>query len=75
MARRLMLLADRGEAASEDDGCAILFGMVRDCAYTIRGRAEREKARHVEMGMWDGEPDAGSPCRRSGGGEETGCSD
>ena len=43
----LLALADSGEAESQDAGCAVLFGIVRDCAYRIRRDAERERAAHA----------------------------
>lgn len=53
LARQLTILADEGEAASGDDGCAVLYGVVRDCAYRIRGRAEQERNQHRALGIWD----------------------
>ena len=41
IAEALMSTANEGEAASNDDGCRILFGVCRDCAYKIRRQAER----------------------------------
>lgn len=55
LARQLTLLADNGEAASRDDGCVVLYGIIRDCAYRIRGRAEREREVHRVMGIWEEE--------------------
>ena len=52
-ARKLTILADEGEAASCDDGCAVLYGVVRDCAYKIRTEAEREKDSHKAQGRWE----------------------
>lgn len=52
-ARRLTVLADEGEGASRDDGCAVLYGIVRDCAYKIRNSAERERDVHRLSGRWD----------------------
>jgi len=57
MATELVILADEGEAAMEDDGCGVLCGVVRDCAYKIRAEAERERDAHKAKGIWD-EPDA-----------------
>ncbi|HNY26896.1 MAG TPA: hypothetical protein PLA90_10450 [Candidatus Sumerlaeota bacterium] len=51
--RELIILADEGEASSEDDGCVLLFGVIRDCAYQIRASAEREKQTHAARGLWD----------------------
>jgi len=52
-ARKLIVLADEGEAHCNDDGCAVLFGVIRDCAYKIRAEAEREKQVHISQGKWD----------------------
>ena len=51
-ARELIILADEGEAQCNDDGCAVLYGVVRDCAYKIRAEAEREKEAHKARGSW-----------------------
>ena len=55
VARELTVLADEGEADSKDDGCMLLYSVVRDCAYKIRAQAKREKDVHVTKGMWDKE--------------------
>jgi len=52
LARELTILADEGEAASKDDGCAVLYGVVRDCAYKMRAQAEKEKVSHQALGLW-----------------------
>ncbi|UCD84797.1 MAG: hypothetical protein JSU92_01015 [Deltaproteobacteria bacterium] len=46
MARKLIILADQGDLDSEDDGCRVLYGIIRDCAYKIRIQAEREREIH-----------------------------
>ena len=53
MARQLLILADMGDLDSEDDGCRVLYGIVRDCAYKIRAQAEREREAHKIRGIWD----------------------
>jgi hypothetical protein len=53
LARQLIILADEGEADSEDDGCVALYGEIRDCAYRIRLQAEREREAHRKMGAWE----------------------
>ena len=58
MARRLIVLADEGEAESQDDGCIVLYGVVRDCAYRIKAQAEREREAHRSRGLWDASPAA-----------------
>lgn len=46
LARQLIILADEAELESEDDGCCVLCGVIRDCAYKIRGHADREREAH-----------------------------
>ena len=58
MARQLTILADQGEARCDDDGCAVLIGVIRDCAYKIRGRAEQEREVHRLRGRWELTPSA-----------------
>ncbi len=53
MARQLLILSDMGDLDSEDDGCGVLYGVVRDCAYKIRAQAEREREAHKRKGTWD----------------------
>jgi hypothetical protein len=50
LARELIALADEGEAASEDDGCRILYGVMRDCGYRLRREVEREQKAHRNNG-------------------------
>ena len=52
VSKQLMVLADEGDACTGDDGCSVLFGVVRDCAYKIRGEAEREREAHKAQGTW-----------------------
>ena len=52
-ARKLTILADEGEAKSRDDGCVLLYSVIRDCAYKIRTQAEREKNEHAKRGVWE----------------------
>jgi len=53
IARKLTVLADEGEAKSEDDGCVLLYSVIRDCAYKIRAQAEREREAHRALGVWE----------------------
>lgn len=53
--RNLMILADEGEADSKDDGCMVLYSVVRDCAYRIKAEAERERDAHKAQGIWSAE--------------------
>ena len=49
----MIILADDGDMDSEDDGCRVLYGVIRDCAYKIRAQAEREREEHRKKGTWD----------------------
>lgn len=53
LSRDMIILADRGLAAAQDDGCRLLYGVVQDCAYKIRMEAERERQRHQAAGVWE----------------------
>mgnify|MGYP001593183741 CR=1 FL=1 len=64
IARKLTILADEGESESQDDGCSVLFGVIRDCAYKIRGRAERERDVHKLLGVWEPGEDSQSVLAR-----------
>ena len=61
--RRLIILADDGEADSMDDGCVLLYGVIRDCAYRIRALAETERDSHRAKGRWDAEESVDLPTR------------
>jgi hypothetical protein len=54
-ARKLLFLADKGDMQREDEGCGVLYGIIRDCAYRIKSLAEREQDEHRKRGIWDGE--------------------
>ncbi|MCP4757811.1 MAG: hypothetical protein GY866_43685 [Proteobacteria bacterium] len=42
----MLELADHGDLFRTDDGCGILFGIIRDDAYKIRKLAEQELKKH-----------------------------
>jgi hypothetical protein len=48
----LMDLADKGDMDREDNGCGVLYGVVRDAAYKIREQAEKEKKNHIQLNKW-----------------------
>lgn len=58
LAEEMIRLADRGEADREDNGCGILYGVLRDSAYKLKRLAEEEKRRHIRKGWWPGEDGA-----------------
>jgi len=45
-------LADRGDAVREDNGCGVLYGVLRDSAFKIKKLAEDEKEAHKKKGWW-----------------------
>jgi hypothetical protein len=49
LADALRCLADDGERESLDDGCVLLYGVIRDCSYKIRLQAEKELAVHKAL--------------------------
>lgn len=52
LARRMLDLADEGDAAREDTGCGVLYGVVRDSAFRIKQLAEEEREAHKKKGWW-----------------------
>ena len=46
-------LSEKGDMAREDDGCGILYGVLRDSAYKIKKMAEAEKEAHKKKGKWE----------------------
>lgn len=52
MTEGMLSLADEGDAVREDNGCGILYSVLRDSAYRIRQLAEAEKDAHVRKGWW-----------------------
>jgi hypothetical protein len=53
--RKLLFIADTGDIQREDDGCGVLYGIVRDSAYKIIKQAETEIENHKRFGKWDKE--------------------
>jgi len=49
LSRQMIILADKGDMEREDDGCGVLYGMIRDSAYSIRQMAEHERLLHQQM--------------------------
>jgi len=52
LVKRMIALAEKGDAEREDVGCGILYGIVRDAAYKIKKVAESEKDVHIRKGKW-----------------------
>lgn len=52
MTEMMVELADLGDAARQDIGCGVLYGLLRDSAFKIRKVAEQEKEDHIRKGVW-----------------------
>jgi hypothetical protein len=48
----MICLADRGDTDREDNGCGILYGVLRDSAYKLKKLAEEERQNHIKKGWW-----------------------
>ena len=51
----MIYLADRGDADREDNGCGILYGVLRDSAFKLKNLAEKERRNHIKKGWWQSE--------------------
>ena len=54
----MIRIADKGDIEREDNGCGILYGVLRDSAYKVKKLAEQEKEKHIEKGWWIEESDS-----------------
>ena len=52
LTEEMIRLADLGETDREDNGCGILYGVMRDSAFKLRRLAEAEKENHIRKGWW-----------------------
>jgi hypothetical protein len=59
MVNQMLSLADEGDAAREDTGCGVLYGILRDSAYKLKKLADAEKEAHIRKGWWKQENDNG----------------
>jgi len=48
----MIRVADKGDIEREDNGCGILYGVLRDSAYKVKKLAEKEKEKHIAKGWW-----------------------
>jgi len=48
----MIKLANKGDIEREDNGCGILYGILRDSAYKLKQIAEIERKKHIEKGWW-----------------------
>ena len=49
-------LADQGDTDREDNGCGILYGVLRDSAFKLKKLAEDERMNHIKKGWWTEDP-------------------
>ena len=54
----MIRVADKGDIDREDNGCGILYGVLRDSAYKVKKLAEQEKEKHILKGWWMEESDS-----------------
>lgn len=54
----MIKVADKGDIEREDNGCGILYGVLRDSAYKVKKLAEQEKEKHEAKGWWTEESDS-----------------
>ena len=52
LSEEMIYLAAKGYEEHEDDGCAILYGVLLDSAHQIRKPAETEMWAHIRKGWW-----------------------
>lgn len=53
LAEKLLELGAKGDEEREDEGCGVLFGIIRDAGYRIKELAEKEREKHINSGKWD----------------------
>ena len=52
LVEEMINLANKGDIDREDNGCGILYGILRDYAYKLKRLAEDEKQNHINKGWW-----------------------
>lgn len=52
LAEKMMKTADDGDWVREDNGCGVLYGVLRDSAFKIKKLAEAERDAHKKKGWW-----------------------
>ncbi len=51
LADLMLQVADAGDAARQDVGCGVLYGVLRDSAYKLKQMAEAERQAHLEKSL------------------------
>ena len=52
LAAEMIKLANKGDVEREDNGCGVLYGILRDSAYKLKQIAETEREQHRKKGWW-----------------------
>ncbi len=52
LAAEMIKLANKGDVEREDNGCGIMYGILRDSAYKLKQLAEAERKKHIKKGWW-----------------------
>ena len=52
LAEKMLKVADKGDGVREDNGCGVLYGVLRDCGFKIIKLAEAERDAHIRKGWW-----------------------
>ena len=52
LVEEMIKLAEKGDTDRKDNGCGILYGILRDAAYKIKQVAEMEREAHIRKGWW-----------------------
>jgi len=52
LAEKMLKVADKGDDVREDNGCGVLYGVLRDCGFKIMKLAEAERDAHIRKGWW-----------------------
>ena len=55
LAAAMLELADAGDAAREDVGCGVVYGVLRDSGYKLKKLAEEEREKHLRQNRWQDE--------------------
>lgn len=54
---QLLAISELGYSCFDHDGCLLLNGIVRDCAFRLRDAAEAERSVHLTQGIVSTEPE------------------
>ncbi|MBN1653477.1 MAG: hypothetical protein JXA30_06840 [Deltaproteobacteria bacterium] len=53
LTNEMLALADEGDLGRSDRSCGVLYGILRDMAYRLRGLIDQECEQHKREGKWD----------------------